>query len=179
MHSQWLPPLPNCCMQAIRLSYSGWQPKRYVGNSLPRGVYLMQHSNAAVARPPLCSSCVVTRLQHQHIISAAVPHSACALTRFITSLVACPSNTHTQVGWADDEYVFSCMDFSLIIADLSDPAGNCSLSATGVWEAVRACACACNCTASLRMSQRWSWRARICVTNVASNRACRAVTLCT
>jgi hypothetical protein len=36
-----------------------------------------------------------------------------------------------QVGWAESGYFFTCMDYSTMMADLNDPAGNCSLSAAG------------------------------------------------
>lgn len=45
-----------------------------------------------------------------------------------------------QVGWAEADYTLSCMDHDAMMADLSDPAGNCSLSATGAlycWKVLR------------------------------------------
>lgn len=36
-----------------------------------------------------------------------------------------------QVGWAETDYFFTCMDYSTMMADLNSPAGNCSLSAAG------------------------------------------------
>jgi hypothetical protein len=36
-----------------------------------------------------------------------------------------------QVGWGEEDYMLACMDQSDMMADLNDPAGNCSLSATG------------------------------------------------
>jgi hypothetical protein len=36
-----------------------------------------------------------------------------------------------QVGLAETDYFFTCMDYSTMMADLNDPAGNCSLSAAG------------------------------------------------
>lgn len=36
-----------------------------------------------------------------------------------------------QVGWEDGDWVFSCMDYSTLMDDLNDPAGNCTLSASG------------------------------------------------
>jgi hypothetical protein len=36
-----------------------------------------------------------------------------------------------QAGWAEGDYAFECMDYSAMMADLNDPAGNCSLTAAG------------------------------------------------
>jgi hypothetical protein len=36
-----------------------------------------------------------------------------------------------QVGCAETDYFFTCMDYTTMMADLNDPAGNCSLSAAG------------------------------------------------
>jgi hypothetical protein len=37
----------------------------------------------------------------------------------------------TELNWLDTDYYFSCMEYTAIIADLQNPAGNCSMSATG------------------------------------------------
>lgn len=37
----------------------------------------------------------------------------------------------SELNWQDTDYYFTCMEYSAMIADLQDPAGNCSMSATG------------------------------------------------
>lgn len=46
-----------------------------------------------------------------------------------------PTHLLLQVGWTDSDYAFTCMDYSSTLADLQDPAGNCTLVATGKGQA--------------------------------------------
>lgn len=37
----------------------------------------------------------------------------------------------SEVGWAESDFIFTCMDYTVMMADLNDPAGNCTVVATG------------------------------------------------
>lgn len=37
----------------------------------------------------------------------------------------------SEVGWAEADFVFTCMDYTVMMADLNNPAGNCTVVATG------------------------------------------------
>lgn len=109
------------------------------GLSCPVMLPKQQHrpSTDMTSRPWACAAYTRTTAQHWSCTgcTCARQRPASHMLHLGTGLaeLRCCISFFLQAGWADTDYAFNCMDYSVMMADLNDPAGNCSLSAAGTF----------------------------------------------